>query len=249
VEAALEGHPAQVRLDDLPGFDAPAHSRYAATTPSLLHWFDAYNDGKPYRDQVRPFAFLSAFQAKRKVSEVLLGTQSGLSDESDAPEPPAVVAPFSKDPLEAAQRAFDRRTAKPVAVSQLMSLRESLAQYHLHPETKFAGGDYLDAGPTRRRHVAALGPIRNIGKEANRWEEQSALGGDPMAQIDYGASPCEVRAYRQAIADRLAKFSVRRIASLAGMSIGTVSNVRRGIGMPKVRTLIALDRALGELEG
>jgi len=28
-----------VRLDDLPGFDQPAMSRYAATTPELWQWF------------------------------------------------------------------------------------------------------------------------------------------------------------------------------------------------------------------
>lgn len=38
-EAALGDTPEQVRLDDLPGFDKPAVSRYAATTPSLLRWF------------------------------------------------------------------------------------------------------------------------------------------------------------------------------------------------------------------
>jgi len=46
VEAALAGHPAQVDLD-LPGFAAPAVSRYAATTPELLRWFTRFNNGRP----------------------------------------------------------------------------------------------------------------------------------------------------------------------------------------------------------
>src|SRR5215216_4973922 len=62
VEAALGDTPEQVRLDDLPGFDKPAVSRYAATTPKLLRWFDRHNEEKPYRKRVRPFGFLHAYQ-------------------------------------------------------------------------------------------------------------------------------------------------------------------------------------------
>jgi hypothetical protein len=59
ITAALDGHPAQVDLTDITGLDVPAVSRYGATTLALLHWFDRYNAGKPYREQVRPFGFLS----------------------------------------------------------------------------------------------------------------------------------------------------------------------------------------------
>jgi hypothetical protein len=62
VEAALGDTPMQVRLDDLPGFERPAVSRYAATTPKLLRWFDRYNEGKSYSEQVKPFGFLLAYQ-------------------------------------------------------------------------------------------------------------------------------------------------------------------------------------------
>jgi len=65
VSAALDRHPNQVQLGDLPGFNRPAVSRYGATTTSLLRWFKTFNHGKPYRQQVRPFGFLLAFQAKQ----------------------------------------------------------------------------------------------------------------------------------------------------------------------------------------
>jgi hypothetical protein len=167
---------------------------------------------------------------------------------TDAPPNPSVVAPFSKDPREAAARAFDRETGKPVSQSQLLTLREALAQYHLHPETKFEGGDYLESGHLRRLHVAPLGPIGNIGKEANRWEEQSALGVNPSAQISYGASPGEATTYRREMRRRIAAFSVRSLSAASGISIGTVSNIRRGVGIPKPATMQVLDRALTELE-
>lgn len=59
-------------------------------------------------------------------------------------------------------------------------------QYHLHPETKFQNGDYLDCGFTERRHVLTVG-IEHIGKEANRLEEQWFLGADDEAQVSYVA--------------------------------------------------------------
>ena len=61
--AALTNHPEQVRMFDLYGFDQPAVSRYSATTPALLRWFDKHNQKKLYREQVKPFNFLLAFQA------------------------------------------------------------------------------------------------------------------------------------------------------------------------------------------
>ena len=64
ITAAVEGHPAQVDLSDIPELDVPAVSRYAATTPALLRWFDRYNRDRSYREQVRPFGFLLAFQAR-----------------------------------------------------------------------------------------------------------------------------------------------------------------------------------------
>src|SRR5262245_29215311 len=63
VEAAIEGHPDQIEIEDLPGFNLPAVSQYGAMTPGLLNWFKRFNDEKPYRDQVKPFNFMLAFQA------------------------------------------------------------------------------------------------------------------------------------------------------------------------------------------
>ena len=61
VEAAVNGHPDQVRLEDLPGFTQPAMSRYAVTTVELWDWWTRWNRDKPYAERVKPFGFLSAF--------------------------------------------------------------------------------------------------------------------------------------------------------------------------------------------
>jgi len=216
--AALAGHPAQVETRDLPGFNRPAVSRYGATTPSLLRWFKTFNHGKSYRQQVRPFGFLLAFQASHAAN-------SGASDRpltakphvADQPPPsakpvkpslPKVVAPYDTNLLRAARHSFDRETGKPVSPRQLKSYRQSLLRYHLHPEAKFLGGAYVDAGITRRRHIQASG-IHLIGKEANRWEEQFFLGLDPDAQNEYGI----------ANADRTQKLeTIRKAAEACGMT-------------------------------
>jgi hypothetical protein len=52
--------------------DCPARywaaSRYGATTPKLLRWFKRFNQNRLYRDQVKPFNFLVAFQSRPELA-------------------------------------------------------------------------------------------------------------------------------------------------------------------------------------
>jgi transcriptional regulator with XRE-family HTH domain len=246
-EAALAGHSARTRLDDLSGFDTPAVSRYAATTPTLLRWFDSYNAAKPYREQVRPFGFLLNFQ--RDPLAPLPSPTKSCTDEhngsrTDAPRP---VAAFDRDPAIAAARCFDRMTGAPVPPEHLKTYRQALAQYHLHPETKFANGDYLDVGSTARRHIQVVS-IERIGKEANRWEEQLHLGSDPEAQIVYGSDE-EGRertiAFVRMVADRVGR---RALAEAAGVSVREVGAILRGERRVTPATLGKLTKAVSHLE-
>ncbi len=173
VQAALGDTPEQVKLDGLPGLRTPAVSRYAATTPHLLRWFKKYNAEKPYREQVKPFGFLLALQ-----SHFVASGKKALRPAS----------PYDKDLEKAAEVCFDRDTGKPIPRDYLKSYQEALAQYHLHPEAKFRGGDYTDRGVTSKRHIVATA-VEHIGKEANRWEEQFHLGLDLEAQTKYGTAP------------------------------------------------------------
>jgi plasmid maintenance system antidote protein VapI len=92
----------------------------------------------------------------------------------------------------------------------------------LRPEAKFENGNYLDSGPTRRRHVQAT-QINYIGKEANRWEEQFFLGVDEDAAIEYGADP------RAALFDELrlaiSKFGKQQLASCIGVSRNSLTKI------------------------
>ena len=127
ISAALDSHPAQVDLTDIPGLDVPAVSRYAATTPALLHWFDRYNKVRPYREQVRPFGFLLAFQARgsRLAAVDPLNAVARRRDDADL-SVPAVAAPYERDAQMAANRAFDRETGDQVPAGLLRTYSRCL---------------------------------------------------------------------------------------------------------------------------
>ena len=67
IRAADRDKPDETRFMEMPGFDAPAASQYAATTPELLRWFDGYNERQPSGHAVFPFGFLLSLQAKSRL--------------------------------------------------------------------------------------------------------------------------------------------------------------------------------------
>lgn len=174
VKAALAGHPDRVALDYHPALSQPTVSRYAATSPDLLRWFNGYNASRPYREQVKPFGFLLALRAafdpssERFVDSV---TKRGRPRKCLPVKP---IAPFDTDHAKAIPLAFDRESAEPVVPSSLATYADALAAYHLSPENKFLNGDYFDKGTTQRRHVRVTG-IWHIGKEAQGWEGAIAV--------------------------------------------------------------------------
>jgi hypothetical protein len=229
VSAALNGHPDQVDLAYHPALNYPAMSRYAATTPKLLRWFKSYNRELPYAQQVKPFNFLVALQGDPLAgSPEQIGPAQGerrpRRARSDAPRP---IAPFTRDPAEAARHAFDRDTAEPVRRDALKTYAQAVAQYHINPEPKFLKGDYLDRGTTQRRHIRVSG-IRYIGKEANRLEEQFYLGPDDDGPVDYGSDGSAIAALRSDL-DHLAKsFGHRELASRLECSRQCLANLLAG---------------------
>ena len=212
IMAALNGHPDQVNLDYHSSLNQPAASRYGATTPKLLRWFKTYNQNRLYRDQVKPFNFLLAFQA----------SPTCLDDDNGKP-----IAPYNSASMQAALNCFDRETGKPISTQRLKTYRESLAQYHLSPESKFLNGDYLEQGRTIRRRVEATA-IHHIGKEANRWEEQFYLGFDEDEQIEYGVTPEESKKFLGNLQTRIEAAGQRNISRESGISRRTISKIMQG---------------------
>jgi hypothetical protein len=220
------------------GLNRAAASRYGATTPALLKWFKTFNHGKAYADQVKPFNFLNAFQARLQLG-LSDADQSAISKRGRPRKQSAVrpVAPFNKDMRKAAQFAFDRETGGSVKGDMLATYAEALAHYHLRPEAKFVNGDFNDHGRTERRHVIAV-QILHIGKEANKWEEQYFLGPDDDAEIEYGVGQTagdldsHLRDLCRELGEREAarKLEISRTALRRAMKLGAeaMSRVIRG---------------------
>lgn len=230
--AALNGDPDQPDFYTLPNFDLPALSRYAATTPELLRWFKHYNQDRPYLDQVRPFNFLTAMQAHR--------IRAGMD------KMPKPIAPYRTDPAQAVAQCFDRETGKLIDISILKTYRETLAQYHLSPEPKFANGDFSDRGKMLRRYVQPS-VIRHIGKEANRWEEQMILGHDPNEQIEYGLQPDDEEEFLRQLRSAKDEHGATKIARAAGISRRHIYKLLNGESKASKETMDRLVRQMAKL--
>jgi hypothetical protein len=204
-----------VKFDFHPTLRQPAISRYAATTPKNLQWFDSYNSEKPYPKQVKPFGFVSALYARN----LAISSENETPGQSNKKQPASIrpVAPFENDPRRIGKVAFDRLTGLAVLPGQLKSYQDALAQYHLHPEDKFLDGDFLDRGTTQRRHVRAV-QIQYIGKESNKWEEQYYLGLDPEEEIRYGTRPAKRKSVAMAVRRIVDKLGLRAAAKELGIS-------------------------------
>jgi hypothetical protein len=227
INAAREDrHPDYSNLEN---FDHPAVSRYGASTPELAGWFNDYNARKHYSKQVRPFNFLLAFQ-----------TKSGLRNVRP-------VATYTKNLTQAAAKAFDRKTGKAVRRSTLKTYLEAIAQYHLHPETKFLNGDFTDSGRTQRRHIVVKS-IQHIGKEANKWEEQFYLGLNPEAQIEYGICPEQKNAIMQGILSAISAHGAKRMADAARLSERQVLRIGLGKAAPSENAMAKLQVAAKKLD-
>jgi hypothetical protein len=122
-KAATDGHPDNVKFNHHPSLTKPAASRYAATTPKSLRWFDKYNDGLSYALKLKPFGFVSAFSARALVDQPLSKSRGNRSKANMILKP---VAPFDKNPVVAAQNAFDRNTRESIPVEFLKTYQRAL---------------------------------------------------------------------------------------------------------------------------
>jgi len=176
IRAAESDAPDQTNFMEMSGFDAPAASPYAATTPQLLAWFKGYNERHKDGKRIYPFGFLLSLQAKSRL-EIAKDEREALSNELWRRRDPRPAAPYFKRAVDAKDHAFDRERDAPIPASWLKSHGRSLVRYHLHQESKFWGGEYDQRGPLRRRHVVALS-LKPIGKETDNLKENEFIGED-----------------------------------------------------------------------
>ncbi len=227
IRAANSDKPDETGFMDMPGFDAPAASQYAATTPELLRWFDGYNEGQPSGRRVFPFGFLLSLQSKSRM-EMAKDEPDALSDELWRRREPRPAAPYYKRPGEAGDHAFDRERGGDIPASWLKSHARSLVRYHLHPETKFQGGEYDQRGPLKRRHVFALAQ-QSIGKEADNIEENEFIGEDADPP-HYGVEVTDRAAIAAAVFNVQQRYGIsdRKLLDEANVSHHTLAGLKEG---------------------
>jgi hypothetical protein len=153
-----------------------------------------------------------------------------VGDGSSRPKPiilPKPVAPFDRNPVTAAQACFDRDTGIVIPIDVLKTYKDALTQYHLRPEHKFLNSNYMDRGTTKRRRVKPIA-VRNIGKEANRWEEKFYLGSEESAEINYGLAPQDSKAFLDKLRARIIVVGQREISRRTGISRRTISRFLEG---------------------
>ena len=118
--------------------------------------------------------------------------------------------------------------AAPFPASWLKSHARSLVRYHLHPETKFQGGEYDQRGPLKRRHVFALAQ-QSIGKEADNIEENEFIGEDADPP-HYGVELTDRAAIAAAVFDIQQRYGIsdRRLIDEAKVSHHTLAGLKEG---------------------
>lgn len=250
IDAARKGPFERPDYSNLLGFGQAAVARCAITTPQLAKGFRRYNRGKPYRQQVRPFNFMLTFLPDRCSEppiEIRATTRPGmLRARKIKLEQARVLAPYHEDPSAAIANAFDRDSGKPVPASRLKTNRRVLGSYHLHPEAKFAKGDWNDFGPTKRRVIQITG-IHHIGKEAHRWEEEFFLGHAPGTRIEFGTAPSDQRRARAEVSQVAQEFGRSTVARVAGISRQHLTAWLAGQANISQRQLAKLQRAVTAL--
>ena len=237
LEAVLRGSPDEVTFDYNPALMGPTVSRYTATSPELLKWFDAWNEGRDYADQIKPHNFLYTLHRRRFAKAEIPDPIEGSAEGSDI----RPVAPFERDLKKSIAQAFDRETGRAVSASDLEPYTEALCDYPFRSEAKFLNGDTFDAGPTEHLYVHAT-EVRYIGKEADRWEEEYYLGlRSGELSIDYGGEPVTGEKAFNELRSAIAAFGKSKVAEATGISRATLAKIEHGIA---ATTALPLDRVL-----
>ena len=186
---ATEGMTGQPEPD---WYDLPALSQLSVTTPRLLAPFRTLNDGRPYREQIKPFGFM------------LVGHVDPWSPLHEGLVPGQVmpVAPYTSKPEEFLSLPWiNRATGQGIAVTtrpdgepgkvRLKTYRDVITEYGTHPDVKSGDPEGGQAhrgtrGLLPRLHVEVT-EVRHIGKESNHLDEEDegALLADGEVYVEY----------------------------------------------------------------
>jgi len=162
-------------------WDYPAMGQHTVSKPHLHKAFRKINLGKTYKEQIKPFSFLSIWY-----QEPLAGTNV------------TPISPFvqPQDIEEVADSLVDRKTGNKLDLWSLLHERKTLKTYGdiveaytYHPEAKYDTPDGEKCpknyrGVLARTHIKVT-EIKHIGKEANNLEEADIFGVDEDSYLEY----------------------------------------------------------------
>jgi hypothetical protein len=164
----------------------PALTQSAVTSPDLMRCFNDYNDGKNYRNRVKPFNFMLLVSEQRLLPALSEGV------------PKRFVTGYSRNPADwntADWYNLHNPLNPPIKLSQIRvkTFRDVLMEYVRHPETKFLGTDgkpcNMHSTGLLSRRTVRVSAFKHIGKESNRLEEMQDGMIDSWDEVitDYGA--------------------------------------------------------------
>jgi hypothetical protein len=237
----------------------PALSRITVSSPTLWAPFTAYNHGKPWAEQIKPFNFLLVADVDP------FGYPPGVD-----PTRFRLIAAYTDTPQRWTQLqwrnlydpdgpAYRITTDRDAPVEPDLVIVKSYAQvlreYRLHPEHKFNGPDGKPCGRNttgilHRRPVHVL-DLRHIGKEANRLDDvQAGLIGDLNDVLTEYHDP-DGGLFHRLVLPVLDRYSGRQLGQLVASDRRTIDRIRSGqkprLGLRNALTALAVNIAEAEL--
>lgn len=230
---------------ELDWLDTPAISQWSVSTPRLYKTLEVWNAGKPYRDQIKPFNFLSVVYVRKehkpRLPKSIKGFQLITGYLGDA-SPMGAEWLNKYDPNGPLYRVTSELAMFSDRI-RVVTYRDVLNEYVIHPEPKFADADGKVCGPHTtgqlyRIHVQ-LGGMDYIGKESNKVEEvQEGLFRPEDVQQKVTASDQHWDQLHSNVFAVLARYRDTENARLVGLKSREYANVkaRRNRPSQSVRT-------------
>ena len=172
------------RAKPLIDFDVPLRRKFPISQPAIFARMKAYNKGRTYDYQVKPFGFVQTVSAAVKI-----GSEEFLP-----------IAPFELDLAKSRRLAWvDFNTGEPMRLDwheshmagtvPVMRLNTYIDSYQNHPEAKAADRFGNPAGPETTGLLYRLKlrskRLQRIGKEVDRLETEEGAALEPVQPIEY----------------------------------------------------------------
>jgi hypothetical protein len=226
--------------------DRPAVSRITVSTTTLWRPYEAWNEGKPYGDQVKPMNFGLSLS-------VAVGGHPGGADPSRF----HLIGVYERDPARwLAMEFYDRYSQAMYRVGvgrrtpgdrvQVNSIRDVVMAYRVHAEPKSLGPDGEACGRRTigllRRRPVRVASIVYIGKESNALEQVEQGLIHALEEVQPRLPAPASSAWDLIVRPALLHMELDYLASVAGTTERHVRFLRDGQRRPSLDVEQALQR-------